>query len=303
MKQWMIVLGVAFALLTLAGCERKKVDEDQAYDPKMDPRSSTVRTTPDPGVAEDQKAVSRKMGGAGEKATPATPAAPAAPEAKTPKQAFEKLLKAVADGDKATVAALLDAPGNLPDVIGSAATLVPCVTKFQEARTKEYGKDAFKTPDAEGAPPSMGPSPGDMVEGLAKLKDTKWLADVTFKEDGDKATATLKDQPQPIPLVKKDGVWKISLGDALPVKDMAKLKPLIDAAATALPKIKGVIDGSTKKVGKPDYTAAKILEELKAEAEPIIMPLFGQAMQLMMSGMGDVKMETAPAEAPVPAAP
>ena len=299
MKQWMIVFAVAFALLILSGCERKKPEEDQAFDPKTDARSSTVDTAPDPGVAADQKTVSRKMGVVTEKTTPA---AAAAGGAKTPKQAIDTLLKAVADGDKGTVVAMLDAPGKLPDVVGSAVALVPSAAKFEEAMKKAYGEDVFeKASSAEPAPGGMPFGPEMVTGGLAKLKDRTWLDKVQIKVDGNEATATLEGQE--VKLAKKDGTWKISLGEMLPVKDLAKLKPLIDAASEALPKIKGVVDQSTKKVGKAGNTAEKILAEMKAELEPVIAPLFGQVMQLMMSGMEEMNMETTPAEAPAPAAP
>ena len=136
--------------------------------------------------------------------------------------------------------------------------------KFEDAMKKEYGEDAVE---------QIGPKGG-----LDEIRDETWLDKVEIKIDGDKATAVKEGESDPLNMVKKDGVWKISADAMLPpegIKDADKTSKMFETMAK-------VYKDATANIGKEGYTAEKIKQEM------------GEAMMKAMVEMAMPPEEPAP---------
>lgn len=174
---------------------------------------------------------------------------------KTPQDTVMNLKKALEKNDGKGFVACFDATEKQQKMLTALFDVAQASRKLNKAVEKAFGEegaDKFFEGDDE---------PFNMLEDLSK-------DDLVVKEDGDKATVTMKDSDaDPMDLVKKDGKWFIVFDmDEPSDEDMEKSMKMFEAMA-------GVYEDMAKKAGDDGMT----VEKLKAA--------MGEAMMGVMAGM------------------
>ena len=165
--------------------------------------------------------------------------------AKTPKEAVLNFSKAIEKNDKDLFLASLDCTGEDRDFLASSFDSMALMADFAKQYEKAYGKDET----------------GEMASGKIPTAD-EIESKAKFTEDGDKATASIEGKGSDLKLVRKDGVWKITMTDLPPKADREKVKKGIDALAGVLKDMKPKIgklskEEFTKEMGKQMAEAMK----------------------------------------------
>lgn len=176
---------------------------------------------------------------------PTSASAPAVPikavvPAKTPRDAMGNMIAAVDTNDKKLFAqTVYMGEGDMSAFRDAMFDSMQVSLTFARKIEQTYGKQ-----------PGMNiPSAAD----LAKLE---------VKENGDKATADTT------PLIKKDGVWMVDMSAGLPPAG-----PQRDMALKGMQGTVAAINKVMPNIGKPDYTAQKITEELQKEMQALMMKM------------------------------
>ena len=256
MKRCILVLSIVSALVVLGGCKRRQPEDAQGYDSDTDPSASARQVTPDPRLADDQREVAREYRKKPGR-TEAQPTGAAPRSARTPKEALVNLGAAIEAGDSDAFIACFDASEKEEEMLGIVADFMSTAKDFEAEMVKAYGRDSVK-------------QQGQMKMGagsMAALADKKLLDEATIKVTGDTATATMEGEKEPLKLVKKGGVWKVNVAD-LNMGDEKQAKMvlmMLDAMSKAMA-------GARKNIGKPDYDAKKINEEIRKAMMGSMMP-------------------------------
>ncbi len=114
-------------------------------------------------------------------------------EASTPKEAAKLMAEAMENGNKDQYLAQFDATEDEKKVIGAQFDMTQAMMAYHKKMKDAYG-DKFK---------------GNMDINTDEIDKAE------VKIDGDKATLKMPDQQAGMDLVKKDGAWKIDLGEKL----------------------------------------------------------------------------------------
>jgi hypothetical protein len=130
--------------------------------------------------------------------------------------------------------------------------------EFEAAAVAAYGEEGAKK--LSGGASSRSPIPTENVD--------KWVETLTVKVEGDQATVSSPDQPKPLSLVRKNGVWLIKPGAMTPPPEQAA------ASARMMKAVAGVYDKMKARIGQEGVT----VESLKAEMD-------AEMMKAMFGGM------------------
>ncbi len=182
-------------------------------------------------------------------------AAPA--PASTPEAVLENMRLALVAGDGDAFVACFVATPAQETVLRGMARMVSTTLKFRKAMVAAYGEEAL--------------TGGGMQSDMSELTDENWLDEATVTVDGDKATVSMEDKPQPLSLVKQDGSWKIDAAAMMPPgkdEDLATFGKMSEAMVDAM-------EASMGNIGKPGYTAEKINEGLR---QAMMEAMFGGAV-------------------------
>lgn len=158
-----------------------------------------------------------------------------APKADTPQQAVKNLKSSVETGDKDLFMATVLVNDDQKAMVEAMFPVLHESILLNQAVEKQYGKDA----KIKGGP--------DMD--FAGLDDQ-----ANYKVEGDKATFN-PPKGDKLDLVKKDGVWKITMPDI-------PKGPQAEQFLKIAPKMVDVLKAAQKKVGKEGYTPEKINKEV-----------------------------------------
>ena len=193
--------------------------------------------------------------------------------ADTPRDLLNELAEGFKQGKGDQVKSLIDQSSNEGKKIASiAADAVKAYANFQalqKALADKFGDEAI----------------GQMLSGQGITLDDdlgidqfdEAIKEADIQEQGDKATVTLPDEEEPLPLLRRDGRWYV---DATAVAESAEgmLDPI------------GVIVKAVAKLSKdslPLVDASDSIEDFGAKIQPQVKALMGQVMMLMFQAMGD----------------
>ena len=139
-------------------------------------------------------------------------------EASTPKEAAKLMAEAIENGDKDQYLAQFDATEDEKKLIGAQFDMTQAMLKFHKKM-----KDAY----------------GDEYEGDMDI-NTDEVDKADVKIDGDKATLKMPGQSGGMDLVKKDGAWKIDVGEKIaqnPEKGIKMMKAQVEAYESVMDDI------------------------------------------------------------------
>ncbi len=194
------------------------------------------------------------------------------PDADTPKQLLSNMADIFADGRTDDVDSLIapKAEGR-EELVGLLKSLVGAMskmTKLEEAAIAKYGDEAKELSKGDGPTSDM------------PFKDLKAKIDkAEIKEDGDKASATLEGEDDPIKMVKADGAWYLDATDIqkemsgeggpgieLVKKMMGAMEQLADAGMKLIDENEKFADFKTAMDKKGEEIMAPIMAELLGAA-------------------------------------
>ncbi len=193
--------------------------------------------------------------------------------ADTPRDLLNELAEGFKQGKGDQVKSLIDQSSNEGKKIASiAADAVKAYVNFQtlqKALADKFGDETI----------------GQMLSGQGITLDDdlgidqfdEAIKEADIQEQGDKATVTLPDEEEPLPLLRRGGRWYV---DATAVAESAEgmLDPI------------GVIVKAVAKLSKdslPLVDASDSIEDFGAKIQPQVESLMGQVMMLMFQAMGD----------------
>jgi len=167
-------------------------------------------------------------------------------KASTPKEAIENFRQSILDKDKDAFVACFATCDDTKEMIDCLGAFVITSQDFKAAMEKEYGKGSATAVKSE----------------IGDVQDEKWIDTITIKEEGDKATATMKGKKQPLELVKKDDVWLI---DPHSIASGKEMKPeQVKMMVGMFGAMNKAMEAQKANIGKDGYTAEKINKELEA---------------------------------------
>jgi len=166
------------------------------------------------------------------------------PKAGSPEQAVLNLRQALLDGNEKGFLNCIDADDNERRELGATFQSMQADKAFEEKVTADYGAEvAERMSGAEDSP-------------FAALEDIK-PEDITVTEDGDNATAEIPGESKPLQLIRKDGVWLITMGRDKPSKEEA------DQMVSMMGKLTEVMNEYADKAGQ-GLSAEEFAQEMDA---------------------------------------
>ena len=183
------------------------------------------------------------------------PTAPAA----TPKEAMTNLVKGMADGNEAQFIACFDATDQEAKFLKATFAMMKATTEFNAAAVAAYGEEGAKKLSGS----SLSTSPTKDFE--------KWAETLTIKIEGDKATVTAPNQPQPLKLVRKNGAWLIKANDMAPPPEQ------VETALKTMGVMANVFTKMKARIGQEGVTVESLDKEMNAE---MMKAMFGGAMSM-----------------------
>ena len=166
------------------------------------------------------------------------------PKAGSPKQAVLNMRQALLDGNEKGFINCIDADDNERRGLGAIFQAIQASKNFEEKVTAAYGAEVAEgMSDAEDSP-------------FAALEDIK-PEDIEVKEDGDNATAELPGESEPLKLIRKDGVWLITMGRDKPSKEE------VDQMVSMMGKLTEVMNEYADKAGQ-GLSAEEFAQEMDA---------------------------------------
>ncbi len=160
-------------------------------------------------------------------------------EASTPKEAAKLMAEAIESGDKDQYLAQFDATEDEKELLGAQFDMMSAMREYHKKM-----KDAY----------------GEKHKGKMDI-NTDEIDKADVKIDGDTAKLTVPGQMGAMDLVKKDGAWKVDLGDRL-AKDQEKGIKMMKAQVEAF---ESVMDDIGKEGETVDSIGKKLMQaQMKA---------------------------------------
>lgn len=174
----------------------------------------------------------------------------------TPKDTAKSMVGAVKSGDKAAFTQCFKASDDEKEFLGIMFDIMSKAVKLNSAIEKSYGADGLK---------KFKEVAGSKESGMSASLDVptdQELDKLEVKIDGDKATCTLPGDAKPMPMVKVDNKWLISMGEE---KNLPPKGPERDQALKMLSMFSAPMDKTLAKVGKSGETPASLAATYKTE--------------------------------------
>lgn len=196
--------------------------------------------------------------------------------ASTPEEAIKASLraraKAVETGDARQFVARMDVPEQASEFMVAAMEFGVALNKFIKNAVEAYGDDIAGKLGHSAPQDSLIDGSNDFLENIDAAK---------IEVDGDTAVVTHPDEDKPLPMVKRDGIWKT----AIPQEDAAQMekmpKELIEAMVTGMEGALEAINEMEPQIGK--LSEDEFVKEYKeTEKNNPKMKKMGEAMGAMM---------------------
>lgn len=178
----------------------------------------------------------------------------------SPKAAAKSFVTAIAAGDSAGAKEAIVPNEKHGPIIEALAKLTGVQKKLGDAAVKAFGEA------------------GKELSGNVEGKDpVKLLDSAEIKEDGDTATLTGKDDPEPLMLRKIDGKWKVDLAAMPNATDMESSLPMLTNMAELMAATTTEIEaGKYKSVEEAKQAISmKLLSKMTANQGPVTAPTSG----------------------------